>query len=66
MALDEAVDEGGGDQADKKVADNEEHGNQTEVEIKQMWKQQRKRKIETSQKKKLRDKEPNEFFQHIT
>lgn len=32
MALDEAADEGGGDQADKKVADDEGHGNQTEVE----------------------------------
>lgn len=52
---DEAAGEGGGDQADKKVADDEEH-EETDVETEQMWKQQRKRKIETSQKKKLRTK----------
>lgn len=65
VALDEAVDEGRGGQADKKVADDEEHGNQTEVEIKQMWKQQRKRKIETSQKNRGTKRQRTEcvFFQ---
>lgn len=31
VAADEAANEGGGDQADKKVVEDEEHGNQTEV-----------------------------------